>query len=100
MAVRQDVVNALVDVDVSLMLLSMLILSGLKERLDVVLEEFGLDSVDDIEQIVSVERGLQLALRVFQIWEIVLQNWIIGTIKQQCLDRKFRQSWHMNNFDF
>jgi hypothetical protein len=65
------------DINIALVLLSNLILSGLQEFLDVLREEIRLESIDDIEEELSVQVFDGTIIHI-DIWEILLQKFMLS----------------------
>jgi hypothetical protein len=65
------------NINIALVLLSNLILSGLQEFLDVLREEIRLESIDDIEEELSVQVFDGTIIHI-DIWEILLQKFMLS----------------------
>ena len=87
--VHDQVVNVALDLNEGLILSCLLFLASLHQSFDVLWEEVRLDSVDDVEEELSVD-----GLVANQLRQISAQLLISECISQEISDR---QLWHLGN---
>jgi hypothetical protein len=77
----------------------MSVLPLLHDLLDVLREELRLESVDDVEEELSVDM-LHSAFLLNDIWQIHLQLWVTRGISCQCISTQFRNLRNVHYLNF
>jgi hypothetical protein len=96
LAVHDEVVDVALDLDEWLILLSLLLLACLHDASNVVREEVGLLRVDDVEEELSVDSLQCSRVRICQVWQVLLQQFVFESILEKVSDS---QLWHLWNVD-
>jgi hypothetical protein len=95
LAVHDQVVDVVLNVNEGLVLGCLLFLANFHEPSDVPWEEVRLDSVDDVEEVLSVD-----GLIANQIRQIALQLSILESISQEIRHCQLWHLWNVDNLDF
>ena len=73
LTISNQIINAAINIDEAFCLLGMLILPSLHQASDILREECRLNRIDHVEQVLSVDGGLDMPLSIFQVRQVHLK---------------------------